>query len=349
VTQRARAFDVLLAGYFGFGNLGDELLAKAAVDNLAALGISRERMAILSGDPDDSVSRLGIMAFNRWNPARVLGALGVSRALLLPGGGLFQDASSARSSVYYWSLIRAASLRRVPSGALAQSVGPLRGGLAKKLASDALSVCGYISVRDSASEELLSSMNLRFDVTFDPVLGIELPQAVSGETALVNMRPGCGEVYAAPVVNAANKMLASGMKITYVAMSREDASFIRKLRDTGEIPAGEISEPKSAEDFSEIARNAGAAVGMRLHFGELSMLCGIGLLLSAYDPKVRSFASEWDIGLLADSENNENFDIMRLLTNSRFGDKKKLTEVRPRIAADFKKALGRLLGENDGF
>jgi hypothetical protein len=64
---------------------------------------------------------------------------------------------------------------------------------------------------------------------------------------------------------------------------------------------------------------------------------------------VRSFASEWNIELFTESENNENFDIMRLLTNSRFGDKKKLTEVRPRIAADFKKALGRLLGEDDGF
>ena len=345
----ARPFDVLLAGYFGFGNLGDELLGKAAVDNLTMLGIPRERMAILSNDPDDSASRLGIRAFNRWNPTRVIGALGVSRALIFPGGGIFQDVSSAKSSIYYWSLIRAASLRRVPAGALAQSVGPLRGRLAKHLARDALSVCKYVSVRDSASADVLSSMNLRCGITSDPVLGFELPQAVSLGTVLVNMRSGCGEVHVAPVVKAANRMSASGMKIAYVAMSGEDASFMRKLRDTGEIPGGEISEPKNAEDFSGIARGAEAAVGMRLHFGILSMLCGLGVILSPYDPKVRSYASEWNIGLLTESENNENFDIMRLLTNSRFGDKKNLTEIRLRIAADFKKALGRLLGEDDGF
>jgi polysaccharide pyruvyl transferase CsaB len=345
----ARPFDVLLAGYFGFGNLGDELLAKAAVDNLTLLGIPRERMAILSNDPDGSAARFGIKVFNRWNPACVLGALGASRALLLPGGGIFQDASSVRSSVYYWSLIRAACLRHVPAGAIAQSVGPLRGLLAKKLARDALSVCGYVSVRDSASADVLSSMNLRCDVTSDPVLGFELPQAVSREAALVNMRPGCGEVHVAPVVKAANRISVSGIKITYVAMSGEDASFMRKLRDKGEIPGGEISMPKDAEDFSEIARNAGAAVGMRLHFGEMSMLCGLGVIMSPYDPKVRSYAAEWNIELLTESENNENFDIMRLLTNSRFRDKKKLTEIRLRIAADFKKALGRLLGEDDGF
>ncbi|MDR1580456.1 MAG: polysaccharide pyruvyl transferase family protein [Synergistaceae bacterium] len=345
----ARSFDVLLAGYFGFSNLGDELLAEAAVDNLTIMGVSRERMAILTNNIDYTASRLGIKAFSRWNPASVLGALGTSRTLIFPGGGIFQDASSARSSVYYWSLIRTASMKRVPTGALAQSVGPLRGMLAKKLASDALSVCKYVSVRDSASVDVLSSMNLRCYVTPDPVLGFELPQTVSRETALVNMRPGCDGVYVIPVVKAANSMSASGMKITYVAMSGEDASFMRKLRDSGEIPDGGISEPKNAEDFSGIARKAAVAAGMRLHFGELSMLCGLDVLLSPYDPKVRSFAAEWNIGLLTESENNENFDIMRLLTNSRFGDKKKLTEVRSRIAADFKKALGRLLGEDDGF
>ena len=192
-------------------------------------------------------------------------------------------------------------------------------------------------------------MNVRCDVTPDPVLGLEPPQAVSRGTALVNMRPGCDGVHVVPVVKAANRLAASGMKIAYVAMSGEDASFMRKLRDTGEIPSGEISEPKGAEDFSGIASRAEAAVGMRLHFGVMSMLCGLGVLLSPYAPKVRSFASEWNIELLTESENNKNFDIMRLLTNSRFGDKKKLTEIRLRIAANFKKALGRLLGEEDGF
>jgi polysaccharide pyruvyl transferase CsaB len=340
---------VLLAGYFGFGNLGDELIAEAAVDNLTLLGVARERMAVLSNDPDDSSSRLGIRAFNRWNMASVLGAIGASRALIFPGGGIFQDASSARSSIYYWSLIRAARLKCVPTGALAQSVGPLRGPLAKKLARDALSVCKYVSVRDSASADVLSSMGLKYDATYDPVLGLELQQAVSRKTMLVNVRPGCDEVHVAPVVKAANRMSAAGMKITCVAMSGEDAAFMRKLRDAGEMPGCEILEPKTAEDFAGIARSAGAAVGMRLHFGVLSMLCGLDVTLSPYDPKVRSFASEWNIGLLTEEENYENFDIMRLLTNSHFGDKKKLTEVRLGIAEDFKKALGRLLGEDDGF
>jgi hypothetical protein len=192
-------------------------------------------------------------------------------------------------------------------------------------------------------------MNLRYDITHDPVLGFEPPQTVSRGTVLVNMRPGCDEVHVAPVVKTTRHFTASGMKIACVAMSGEDASFMRKLRDMGEIPKCEILEPKDAEDFSEIARGAEAAVGMRLHFGVMSMLCGLGVILSPYDPKVRSFASEWNIELLTESENNENFDIMRLLTNSRFGDKKKCTEVRRRIAADFKKALGRLLGEDDEF
>ncbi|MDR3165943.1 MAG: polysaccharide pyruvyl transferase family protein, partial [Synergistaceae bacterium] len=282
IRSGARRFDVLLAGYFGFGNLGDELIARAAVDNLVMLGISRERIAILSGNPSDSASSLGIKAFNRWNPASVLRAFRLSRALLFPGGGIFQDVSSARSSIYYWSLIRAALSMHVPAGAIAQSVGPLRGLLAKKLVRDALSICEYVSVRDSASASVLSSMNLRCDVTPDPALSFELSQTVSRGTALVNMRPGCDAVHVAPVVKAANQMPASGMKIVYVAMANEDASFMRKLRDMGEIPESEILEPKDAKDFSEIASRAETAVGMRLHFGVMSMLCGLDVVLSPY-------------------------------------------------------------------
>jgi polysaccharide pyruvyl transferase CsaB len=345
-----RPFDVLLAGYFGFGNLGDELLAKAAADNLTALGIPRGRIAALSNAPDDTASQLGIEAFDRWNPRSALRAVGMSRSLLLPGGGIFQDASSLRSCVYYWSLIRAASFRSVPVGAIGQSVGPLNGQLAKFLTKSALSACGHVSVRDSASADALGAMGLRYDTMPDPVLGFDLPECSPSETVLINMRPEAGgAAYVRPVVSAAKRLGASGAKIIYVAMSGEDAAFMRGLSDSDEIPRRDILEPKSLEDFSEIARQAGGAIGMRLHFGMLSMLSGLGIILSPYDPKVASFAAEWNITLFKKEYNGENFDIMRLLTNSRFGDKKKLHDIRLQIAAGFKKALGRILGEDDEF
>lgn len=54
-----RKYDVLLAGYYGFGNLGDELLVDACVKLLEKNGIPRERIAVLSADPDGTQKTLG--------------------------------------------------------------------------------------------------------------------------------------------------------------------------------------------------------------------------------------------------------------------------------------------------
>ena len=47
-----REFRVALCGYYGFGNLGDELLAEALIAALERCGIKRGEMAMLSASPD---------------------------------------------------------------------------------------------------------------------------------------------------------------------------------------------------------------------------------------------------------------------------------------------------------
>ena len=48
VSRRYRA---ALAGYYGFGNLGDELLAQASLEALERVGVDWERVVVLSNDP----------------------------------------------------------------------------------------------------------------------------------------------------------------------------------------------------------------------------------------------------------------------------------------------------------
>ncbi|MEA3507846.1 MAG: hypothetical protein U9R40_02870, partial [Synergistota bacterium] len=89
-----RRFDVALCGYYGFGNLGDELLAEALVGLLVSSGLKRERITVLSADPEATASKLDVEASNRWKPLHVWRTLRRSRSLLLGGGGLLQDSTS---------------------------------------------------------------------------------------------------------------------------------------------------------------------------------------------------------------------------------------------------------------
>ncbi|MCL2683896.1 MAG: polysaccharide pyruvyl transferase CsaB [Synergistaceae bacterium] len=349
MTHPGKIFDVLLAGYFGFGNLGDELLLEAALKNLKERGVPRDRIAALSNDVEETRSRFGIEAFNRWNVRAIWRALGESRSMVLPGGGLFQDATSFRSCVYYWGLVRAAAVKSMPVAAIGQSVGPLSGKFAGLLTRNALAKCSYLAVRDLHSEKILSSMGIPCEVMPDPVLSLEVEDIPFGSAVLVNVRPTPRpDVYLRPVTRAAKIFFDSGVELIGVALSSEDATLMRDLKKSGELPVREIFSPKNLAEFIEIAGGARAAVGMRLHFGILSALCGLGLALSPYDPKVSSFAEAWGVIQLKNEESGENFDIMRLLTNSRFGDKKNFAESRSLVGIQFQRVLERILGENYG-
>jgi len=119
-----RKYDVLLAGYYGFGNLGDELLAEACVKLLEDNGVSRDRIAVLSADPGKTRESLGTASYDRWKLGEIRRAMKDSNSMLLGGGGLFQDRTSLRSCFYYWSLIRMARISSVKCWAVGQSLGP---------------------------------------------------------------------------------------------------------------------------------------------------------------------------------------------------------------------------------
>jgi polysaccharide pyruvyl transferase CsaB len=348
-SPRAKTFAVLLAGYFGFGNLGDELLAEAAVKNLEMCGVSRDKIAMLSNSPKETKERFGIEAFNRWELSSVFKALGASRSMILPGGGLFQDASSARSCLYYWGLVRAAAAKRVPTAALGQSVGPLSGKISRSLARDAFSRCAYVAARDLLSADMLKAMRISCETMPDPVMSLDVKNDAAGEAVLVNLRPTFGsDGYARPVLRAARTLAEGAYETVCVAMSGDDAALMADLQRSGDLPRCEIATPKNLAEFEGLARRANAAVGMRLHFGILSVLSGLNVALSPYDPKVASFADAWDVKQLKSEENNDNFDIMQLLTNSWFRDKRKFEESRLAITGQFRKALELALGENNG-
>ncbi|MDR1651794.1 MAG: polysaccharide pyruvyl transferase family protein, partial [Synergistaceae bacterium] len=207
-------YDVLLAGYFGFGNLGDELIAESAIQNLKRCGIHDRRIAILSSDPDYSRKRLGVDAYGRWSLSSVVSALRRSRSLVFPGGGLFQDSTSARSCVYYWGLVAIAGMLSVPAVFLGQSVGPLNGGFPRFLTRRSFLACSYAAVRDSASMRVLEEMGVRCELMPDPVMSLEMPEC-AGTSVLINLRRAPRTPQSAEAVSsAARSCFEEGIPMT---------------------------------------------------------------------------------------------------------------------------------------
>lgn len=138
----------LLAGYFGFGNAGDEMILQLLQDRLGpAPFLSGPRPHLPWSVP-------------RFNFLKILKTLVRSRALVLGGGELYQTRTSFRSLAYYLTLpLLARALRRPVLGfslALDPDLGPRSRAVTGFVLRKALGVW----VRDHTSRRFLEQSGL---------------------------------------------------------------------------------------------------------------------------------------------------------------------------------------------
>lgn len=103
----------VLAGYYGFGNAGDELILAAIVREFRRINPGG-RLVVLSNDPAQTRASHGIEAIDRWSLLSVFSTLRQADRFVMGGGGLFQDSTSGRSLFYYLGLLLMARLLRIP-------------------------------------------------------------------------------------------------------------------------------------------------------------------------------------------------------------------------------------------
>ncbi|MGI6075261.1 MAG: polysaccharide pyruvyl transferase CsaB [Pyramidobacter sp.] len=326
-----KRWKVLLCGYYGQGNLGDELLASAAISLLEKCGLHDDEMAILSGNPAESENSHGIAAVDRWDVRSLLKALASSETLLLGGGGIFQDTSSARSPWYYWGIMQAARLLGCRLWAVGQSIGPLNRRVSRRIASGAFSMCKAVSVRDRRSARFLKGNCILSD---DLVLSLPESGAVSSrDTFLVNFRPTATGLEHRAAQALSKIELPLGMKMAGVALGKEDAALMKDLADAHGLSLDEVFTPTLEQIDDVFARGAGA-FGMRLHFGVLCLRSAVPCTLVPYAPKVEDFAQRWGgqlwtEGVLAFPQEWRCFDELRT--------------VRSRIESDFRACFEKVL------
>lgn len=296
----ARRWQVALCGYYGFGNLGDELLAEAMVASLEREGVPRSGTVLLTADPQGAGEK-GLDAVQRWSLRDVYGALCRSDTLLLGGGGLFQDSTSLRSCVYYWGVVRLARLAGALPWCVGQSVGPFRTARGAALARNALSRCVVRGVRDQRSHELLKTWGLTSTVTPDPAVSLSRSTGNlmgQGKRLLVNLRPWLGDLADRTAGEVTRRARGEGLAVTGVALSDSDLRLMEDQARRGILEAEEMVL-LTPGNWTAVAQmlfgEAAGAVSMRYHFGLLALIAGLPVTLSAYDPKVEELGREWSV------------------------------------------------------
>ncbi|RMG25863.1 MAG: polysaccharide pyruvyl transferase CsaB [Armatimonadetes bacterium] len=291
---------LLLAGYYGCGNVGDDALLQAFYQEMAGTGA---RIVAMAGNPERLQRAIGVPGIPRRDMNYFTKELESSDALVFAGGGILQDATSYFSIRYYTGLIQKAKKMKKPVFLLAQGIGPVTSMLGKSAASAALKQVDLLTVRDPHSANVARQLGYRgpLEVTADLAWLLQPSQHpgtefnVAGMQAVaVSARPVKGQKDLAKTFGDFAQMLFRNQFVP--VLLEMDTEMDRKLLDEiAKLHGGRCPDIRNlhtpSEMLARIARTH-AMVAMRLHAGIFAAKSGIVPLMIAYDPKVVAFCDQ---------------------------------------------------------
>ena len=300
---------VLLSGYYGFDNAGDDAVLFAIVQALREV-MPDVDITVLSNQPEKTAEQFGVHAVDRWGKTSLPKAVKNCDVLISGGGSLLQDVTSKNGILYYLGVIKLAQMMRKKVIVYAQGIGPVNEPRNRALVAKILNKVQAITVRDMDSRRELMEMGVYREimVAVDPVLGISadsideakglqlLREAEAGfldgrKTLMVAARNWKhSDHFFGEIAESCDAMAKEGWQVVFLPFHYpEDVEARRAIAALMKQDAVVLNGNYSPQDTMAILKNADLIMGMRLH----SLIMGAALLKPmvglSYDPKVTSF------------------------------------------------------------
>lgn len=299
------ASHLLLAGYLGSGNLGDDAVMLGFVEGLKGADVE---LTALSGSPEETYRLYGIPSKARMDWGAINTAIEQCDALVFPGGSIFQDTTSFRSVAYYRTLVRRAKAAKKKVFLVGQGVGPLKGFFSKRLTAAAFNMADGITVRDPSSMSLLRDLGVKtpIKVTADTAFLLPQPREVEGadyavagmKTVGLSIRPhGKGRDTVQLFGQFTRLLFQNNFMPVLIEMDKnEDAPLIQEIskEQGGKVP--DLRKLTTPMQVQQRLSRMDSVIAMRLHAGILASTVGVPPMMVSYDPKVAAFAKSLEIG-----------------------------------------------------
>lgn len=317
---------IVISGYYGFRNSGDEAVLQSILLALeaegAAAGVTIEPI-VLSIDPELTAGMYGVRSVHRMKLSQVRAAIRESDGLISGGGSLLQDTTGWKTIPYYLGIIKLAQWAGKPTFIYSQGLGPVNNDWFHRPIVSVFNQCAYVSVRDEESAHLLRQMGYTkgVEVVPDPVMGLPLRSKTSG--GAVEASDGTGVPVIGVSVRYWNKDrselrgIAESLKriqenrqvlvrfLPFHLPSDEQASqeVISYMGTNG--PAAGVELVKGVEhpqDMLGVVAACDLLIGMRLHSLIYAASQEVPLLGVSYDPKIDQFLHRLDTKPAASTE-----------------------------------------------
>ena len=313
-------YNILISGYYGFNNIGDESILRTVIDNLREK-LDQVDITVLSQNPQQTSEKYGVKAAQRMSIPEIFKAICRCDLLLSGGGSLLQDATSAHSILYYLFILRLAQLMGKKTFIYSQGIGPITSQRNRRLTASVLRRASGIVVRDSKSRDLLLEIGVPdklIHVTADPVIRVKKADTALGLDILQS--EGCERKDGKLTVGWAVKSRKNDpafyeeiakcirwLKEEFDADSvlipffhSEDLSVCEAIAQQLDGNAGCLRQKYLSEETLSIIGCMDVLVGIRLHSLIYSAVMGVPMIGISYDPKVDSFLSSIERSAMCD-------------------------------------------------
>ena len=294
---------ILLCGYYGEHNLGDDALLQVLLEALPA-GLS---LRITARDPEPvRALQPDALIVNRRSISACLKQAYQADAVIFGGGSLLQDSTSVKSLIYYLLLI---AVTRLGGGRVllwGQGLGPLRRAISRWAVRSVLPLCASASWRDQTSYDLARRWAPAVPMCMapDPVWQLPRRQWRGGGAIVLSWRPTplLDDQGWCTLLSALDRLsFEVQAPVIWLAFHADqdgplsDTLWERGLMSSRLRHCSNTQIVTSLQTVFSTVDRARLVLPMRLHALILARLGGCPMAALSYDPKVEAAAAMADV------------------------------------------------------
>jgi polysaccharide pyruvyl transferase CsaB len=304
---------ILVCGWAGAGNIGDELLTDWVVERVEALG---GRVLLTTRSIDDTRHRHPSVTPVRWRPRDLVRLLVGVDGICVGPGGIIQDSTSLWSLPAHLSRALVGRVRKRPVAGVGLGAEPLGRRSSRWVLRRALAKSVGVVVRDTESAVAMSAAGVTAVVASDLVFGLaplgDRPTSADGtrdgkrDGMVVAVGPSVRPGLVAPVARRHDHSGVAEVAEAVAALSRRiggavsvaafrgepDAAFgralVERLGDSARMVPG---DPRSVREAIAGAR---VVVGSRYHAAVLGLVESTPVLVRSDETKLASLTRQID-------------------------------------------------------
>lgn len=313
---------IIMSGYFGFSNSGDDAILKSIIESFKSLN-PYLNIKVLSKDPVLTEREYGVAAIDRFKFFDVRKSLKASDMLISGGGSLLQDKTSSRSIWYYLLIMKLAKRYKKKVFVYSNGVGPINKRFNRNITRRVLNKVDYITLRDKDSYDFIKSIgvnNPNIKVLSDPVFNLKEASDenvrkkfdINKDTVLISIRSWMDdEKLISELSKFLNYLIDEGKDIVFMPMQTPRDTTISEKIAANLNSSKIIDEKYPVEILMSLMKNADFIVAMRLHAMIYAIHQNLPFIGLSYDPKTETLLKDFDESINIDVDAINYDDLLK--------------------------------------